>query len=155
MSGKRKMKRAFEMEYKHPVSGEVTISMVPYSSEYQEKYKKMYNKCYHDMREALDIKPYDFIQDYSFFAEGMDEVYLLIEESDLIGSVALKSNEIDNLLVDIKFQGRGYGKQILLWALKHIGAERVILHVAEWNERAINLYKKNGFEITEIIDINP
>lgn len=51
------MKRAFEMEYKHPISGEVTILMVPYSSEYQVKYKKMYNECYHDMREAIDINP--------------------------------------------------------------------------------------------------
>ena len=31
---------------------------------------KMYNECYHEMREALDIEPYDFIQDDSFFQEG-------------------------------------------------------------------------------------
>ena len=148
------MKRAFEMEYKHPISEEVSITMVPYSSCYQEKYKKMYNECYHEMREALAIEPFDFIQDDSFFDEGMDNVYLLVEESNLIGSVALKGEEIDDLIVDKRFQGQGYGRMILLWALKHIGTERIVLHVAEWNERAVNLYKKNGFEITEIIEIH-
>ena len=148
------MRHAFEMEYKHPVSEEVSISMVPYSSEYREKYKKMYNECYHEIREALDIKPYDFIQDDSFFEEGMDTVYLLVEGNELIGSVALKGDEIDDLIVDKRFQGCGYGRKILLWALKHIGSERIVLHVAEWNEKAVNLYKKNGFEVTEIIDIS-
>lgn len=35
---------------------------------------KMYNECYHEMREALDIEPYDFIQDDSFFQEGTDKI---------------------------------------------------------------------------------
>ena len=47
----------------------------------------------------------------------------------------------------------GYGKQILLWALENINLDRIVLHVAEWNQRAINLYKKTGFEITETIEI--
>ena len=34
---------------------------------------------------------------------------------------------------------------MLHWALEHVNAERVILHVAEWNKRAVNLYQKAGF----------
>ena len=62
--------------------------------------------------------------------------------------MALKKDEIDDLIVNRKFQGQGYGKQILLWALEHMKTERVILHVADWNKKAIELYKKTGFEIT-------
>lgn len=139
---------AYEMEYKNPVSEKSAVELIPYSSEYREKYKVMYNECYHEMREALNIKPYDFIQDDSFFDSGMDEVYLLVNGNEIIGSVALKSDEIDDLIVNCKYQGQGYGKQILLWALDHIGSERIILHVADWNKRAIGLYEKTGFVIT-------
>ena len=139
---------AYEMEYKHPVDERSSVELVPYSSAYQEQYRTMYNDCYQEMREALDIQPYDFIQDDSFFEEGMENVYLLLENGEIIGSVALKNDEIDDLIVNRKFQGKGYGRQILLWALEHMNTERVILHVADWNKKAIELYKKTGFEIT-------
>ncbi len=147
------MNCAYEMTYTRPVTEKSDVVLVPYSKEYQEQYKKLYNACYHGMREALGIKPFDFIQDDSFFAQGMENVYLLIEDGELIGSVALKGNEIDDLLVDIGYQGQGIGKQILLWALGNIGAERVILHVAKWNQRAVSLYTKCGFEITKTFEI--
>ncbi len=53
-----------------------------------------------------------------------------------------------------KYQGYGYGKQILLWALEHIGTRQVILHVSAWNEKARIMYEKTGFEITETIEID-
>ena len=147
------MNCAYEMTFTGPVTEKSDVVLVPYSKEYQEQYKKLYNGCYHGMREALGIKPFDFIQDDSFFAQGMENVYLLIEDGELIGSVALKGNEIDDLLVDIGYQGQGIGKQILLWALGNIGAERVILHVDKWNQRAVSLYTKCGFEITKTFEI--
>ena len=55
--------------------------------------------------------------------------------------------KIDDLIVNSKYKGKGYGKQILLWALKNIQNQRPILHVAGWNEKAVALYKNIGFEI--------
>ena len=144
---------ACEMTYTSPVTEKSAVSLVPYSKEYQEQYKKLYNACYHEMREALGIRPYDFIQDDSFFDEGMDQVYILTDGGELIGSVALKGNEIDDLLVNITRQGQGYGRQILLWAIGQMQEKEIILHVAEWNKRAINLYEKTGFEVTETFEI--
>jgi len=144
---------AHKMEYLRPVTERSCVTMVSYDSKYQDQYKRMYNACYHEMREALDIKPYDFIQDDSFFGEGMDNVYLLKENDELVGSVALKGSEIDDLIVAAQFQNKGYGKQILLWALENIRSEKIILHVAQWNRKAISLYEKNGFEITETFEI--
>ncbi len=83
----------------------------------------------------------------------MENVYLLIEDGELIGSVALKGNKIDDLLVKKEYQGRGCGRQILLWALENINSSNIILHVAEWNARAVRLYKSVGFEITKTIEI--
>lgn len=146
------MRIAYKMEYLHPTDERTDIVLVKYSSEYKEEYKRIYNECYHEMRAALDIKPYDFIQDDTFFEEGMDNVYLLLNGSEIIGSVALKNDEIDDLIVSGKYQGLGYGKKLLLWALDNIQAEKVVLHVADWNKKAINLYKKSGFIITETIE---
>ena len=143
----------YEMEYLHPVSEKTSIQMIPYSSEYQEEYKRIYNQCYHEMRQALKIEPVDFIQDDSFFESGMDKVFLLADEEKLIGSVALKGNEIDDLIVNVEYQNQGFGKQIFLWALQNIKTEKIVLHVAEWNKKAVGLYRKNGFEIVKTIKI--
>lgn len=147
------MKLAYEMTCTHKTNERTSVRLLPYESSYQEQYKKLYNTCYHEMREALEIKPYDFIQDDSFFDEGMEDVYILVQNGELIGSVALKGNEIDDLLVDIEYQGKGYGRQILLWALENINSGNILLHVAEWNARAVRLYKSVGFEVTKTIEI--
>ena len=120
---------------------------IPFSPEYKDRYKELYNDYYREMRETLNIKPYDYIQNDSFFDSGLKDVYILINGNDIIGSVALKGEEIDDLIVNSKYQGRGYGRQILLWALENINSKRIILRVAAWNKRAISLYEKNGFEI--------
>ena len=147
------MRLAHKMEYVRPVTEKTGISLAPYDPKYQDQYKRIYNACYHEMREALDIKPYDFIRDDSFFDEGMNNVYLLIENNELIGSVTLKGSEIDDLIVAPEHQNKGYGKQILLWALENIQSDKIILYVAQWNRKAISLYEKNGFEITETFEI--
>ena len=144
---------AHKMEYIRPVTEKAAVMLVPYVPKYQDQYRRMYNECYREMREALDIKPYDFIQDDSFFSNGMNNVYLLVKDEELIGSVALKGSEIDDLIVTPEFQNKGYGKQILLWALENIKSEKIILHVAQWNRKAISLYERNGFEITETFEI--
>ena len=146
------VRKAFKMEYVHPTNERSSIEMVPYSPEYQEKYKRLYNECFHEMREALKIEPVDVIQDDSFFEKEMDVVYLLLDGEEIVGSVALK-DEIDDLIVDKRLQGHGYGRQILLWALEHMDKDPVCLHVSAWNKIAFNLYKKTGFEITETIVI--
>lgn len=33
--------------------------------------------------------------------------------------------------------------------IKTQGYKEIILHVAEWNQKAVNLYFKNGFRITK------
>ncbi len=72
----------------------------------------------------------------------------------LIGSAALKGNEIDDLIVAPEYQGRGIGIEIFLWASEHISNDPVIIHVADWNKRAIQLYKSCGFEITNTFEIS-
>lgn len=85
--------------------------------------------------------------------EKVKDIYLLINQGETIGSIACYGNEIDDLIVNKKFQHKGYGKQLLLWGMQHIRAksnEPITLHVAEWNNEALMLYKKVGFDIVSV-----
>ena len=98
------------------------------------------------MRKTLDIEPYNYLHDYEQIASKVHDIYLLMNENDIIGSVACYGNEIDDLIVN-----KGYGRQLLLWGMNLIRGkndEPILLHVAEWNQDALRLYQNTGFEIT-------
>ena len=105
------------------------------------------------MRKALEIEPYNFLKDDAQICEKTKDIYLLLEAGEIIGSVACCGNEIDDMIVNKKFQRKGYGKQLLLWAMQRIrkrNNEPIVLHVAEWNQNALALYRNVGFEISNI-----
>ncbi len=133
------------------------ISCVPFDEQYLEQYKTMYNAAFRPMREALNIKPYDWYHDSSNILDKAADIYILVTEKELIGSVACYGNEIDDLFVSDSFRHKGYGKQLLIWAMDHIascGYDEMVIHVAEWNRNAFQMYKNTGFEIVKTEDIS-
>ena len=105
------------------------------------------------MRKALDIEPYNWFSDDSAVLEKAKDTYLFIINGELIGAVSCYENEIDDLFVNLSKQGHGYGRQLLLWAIKHIrekNDEPITLHVAEWNQSALKLYNSTGFTIRRV-----
>ena len=143
---------AYEMKFDKDSIEQSSIKCIPFKACYFQEYMKIYNECFYEMRKALDIEPYDFLNDYEQIAEKINDIYLLIEKGELIGSVACYGNEIDDLIVNKKYQNKGYGKQLLLWGMQVIRSkseEPIVLHVAEWNKNALKLYEKIGFEIAK------
>ena len=141
---------AYEMKYDKEFVEQSTIDCILFEHQYFEEYKTIYNECFYDMRKALEIEPYNFLNDYGQIKEKASDIYLLMNDSEIIGSVACYGNEIDDLIVNKKFQKRGYGKQLLLWGMQQIrkkNADPITLHVAEWNRNALRLYKSAGFEV--------
>ena len=142
---------AYEMKYINALVEQSNIVCIPFEKKYFQEYMRIYNECFFEMRKALDIHPYNFLNAYEQIAEKEEDIYLLVDRGELIGSIACYGNEIDDLIVNKKFQHRGYGKQLLLWGMQRIrekSKEPITLHVAEWNENALMLYKKTGFEIS-------
>ena len=141
---------AYEMYWnKHEIPVSV-INCVPFAEAYFEEYKSIYNACFYPMRKALDIEPYNWYSEYSQMADKVDKVFLLLEDGQIFGSVACLGNEIDDLIVRTSEQKKGYGEQLLLWAIHHIRQQNdapITLHVAEWNQGALRLYEKVGFVI--------
>lgn len=144
---------AYEMKYVDNSVEKSDIVCIPFEVEFFQEYMRIYNECFYEMRKALDIQPYNFLNEYNQILEKVKDIYLLLKQGEIIGSVACYGNEIDDLIVNKKFQHKGHGKQLLLWGMQHIrtkNKEPITLHVAEWNNDAIVLYKKVGFEITNI-----
>lgn len=141
---------AYEMKYHKEAVVQNNIMCVPFEARYFQEYMRIYNECFYEMRKSLDIEPYNFLSDYEQIAEKTKDIYLLMNNAEIIGSVACYGNEIDDLIVNKKYQHMGYGKQLLLWGMQHIRSknkESIVLHVAEWNKGALLLYKKIGFEV--------
>lgn len=144
---------AYEMKFQADSIEQSNIKCILFEEQYFQKYMRIYNECFYEMRKTLDIKPYNFLSDYKQIAEKVRDIYLLVEDEEIIGAVACYGNEIDDLIVNPEFQQKGYGRQLLLWGMQCIrkrNNEPIILHVAEWNKDALNLYKKVGFEITAV-----
>lgn len=144
---------AYEMKYVRDDIEKSNILCIPFDKKYFQQYMKIYNDCFYEMRKALDIEPYNFLSDYKQISEKSRGIFLLVGKEEMIGSVACYGNEIDDLIVNKKFQNKGYGKQLLLWGMNHIrqkSDEPILLHVAKWNEKALMLYEKVGFAITNI-----
>ncbi len=141
---------AYEMNYDKASVEQSAVTCIPFEMQYFEQYKSIYNECFYDMRKALEIEPYNFLNDFGQIREKADDIYLLMKDSEIIGSVACYGNEIDDLIVNKKFQKKGYGKQLLLWGMQQIRRKNenpITLHVAEWNQSALRLYKRVGFEV--------
>lgn len=143
----------YEMKYVKAYIEKNNIVCIPFEQTYFQQYMEIYNACFYEMRKALDIEPYNFLSDYRQIREKCKDIFLLISEEEIIGSIACYGNEIDDLIVNKKFQNKGYGKQLLLWGMsriRQISNEPILLHVAKWNEKALRLYEKVGFNITNI-----
>lgn len=126
--------------------------MIPLRAEFDEQYLRIYNECFYEMRKVLDIRPYNVYADVRQLDTKRPHIFLLAEGKVLIGSVSCCGSEIDDLIVNPQYRGRGYGRRLLAWAVAHIREDTdapVTLHVAGQNRIAVRLYLKSGFVITK------
>ncbi|MCL2169794.1 MAG: GNAT family N-acetyltransferase [Defluviitaleaceae bacterium] len=139
-----------EMGYK---GGLVQSALHPalLTREYFERYVELVDACFYKMREELNIRPYG---KHSYSLGSFDELsantYLLTEGGEVVGAVTCNGNDIGNVVVNPKFQGKGHGRKLVEFAISHMqkqGIDDIKLTVADWNVGAIGLYESLGFEI--------
>ena len=123
-----------------------------YRDEDYEQYASLYNEAFAPMRRALGIEPIACCADRETLLRNRQNLYVLEEEGEIRGSVGLFSGEIDDLVVGKEHRRKGYGKNLLSFAVSRLqkdGISPITLHVADWNKPAIQLYLKNGFVLTK------
>ena len=137
----------YEMTYDKREVPECGIECVPFLEGYLDEYKRIYNECFRPMREALDIRPYDWYSEGREVPEDRSGIFLIVEDGELAGSVSIIGNEVDGLFVAEAYHGKGHGRELLLWAMNKIreqNSEAITLHVAKWNSGAAALYESVG-----------
>jgi len=88
-------------------------------------------------------------------ADSMQAVYPILSDAKIVGYLHLQEKNEYNDLVQIyllpEYQGQGIGTTAMRFILSKFGSEKPIhLQVAKYNERAISLYKKYGFQVTDL-----
>lgn len=143
---------AYKMKFSGERVDKSKIECTPFIKKYFDKYKKVYNECFYEMRKDLNVQPYNFLSNYDQIKNKVSDIYLLLDHEEIIGSVACYGNEIDDLIVNKKYQRQGYGRQLLIWAMNHIRQNNdlpITLHVAELNRYAVKMYETLGFTVEE------
>lgn len=143
---------AYEMQYTGKDNLSSDVKLIPFQEKYYPEYVRIYNECFYDMRKALEIEPFNFYSDFEQVKDKMKDIFLLLQDQTILGSVACYENEIDDLIVNMNYQNNGIGQKLLLWAMSNIrihSENPIIIHVAKWNEKALTIYQRNGFMITK------
>ena len=94
-------------------------------------------------------------------AEGDPDIFYRVakdEHGDVVGFVMAtktgepnRSNNLEALYLLQRAQGRGLGAELMSQALGWLGQEKPIkLGVISYNDKAIDFYKKFGFELTGV-----
>ena len=140
------------MQYEGPpVISDLTT--VTFEEKYYEAYRSIYHDCFYEMRKALGLQPFNACDSIEQLLDKKDCMFLLLTQKEIVGSVAIYENEIDDLIVARKFQNQGNGRKLLQFAISFMQKRDIApitLHVAEWNQKAILLYKNTGFVVSEI-----
>ena len=86
------------------------------------------------------------MQEYRNMPELIERTFVY-DDGVVKGFMRVNGEEIEKLFVEMAFQGKGIGSALLDYAITHTEAKRLL--VLEKNERAIRLYERYGFHVTE------
>lgn len=126
------------------------IDVVNYSDEYYNDYRSICCDCFRNLSIATNLDP-DLFYTQEEMNKKKSNVFIMFIDKEMVGSVEIYENIIDHLFVNQKYQNKGYGKKLLLFAINHlqeVGINEITLFVADLNKEAIQLYLNNGFKCT-------
>ncbi|MCR5610328.1 MAG: GNAT family N-acetyltransferase [Clostridiales bacterium] len=148
----------FEMEFRGKDFEKSAIECIPWDGKYFKDYQSIMNEGYFELRKAIGAEPYDCMQGLEELQkEEVPCVYLFVKDGELIGSVGVYGNELDNLIVAKKHRCKGYGRQLMLWGMGKIresSSRPITLSVVEWNKKAKRIYDKLGFVLKDAVSVD-
>ncbi len=78
------------------------------------------------------------------------EIYCLMDRDQAVGFIALSGRKIEMLFLSPEYIGLGLGKRLIGFAVSDLDAN--LIDVNEQNTRALQFYRKAGFEVFERSD---
>ena len=112
-----------------------------YAETWQDSYSALYSESFIKRHTAARQKVYlnNSIKDGK-------RIYMLVKDIP-VGIVSIKDNLIEDLYILPAEQHKGYGTELLLFAIKRCSG-KPYLWVLDNNEKAQSLYRKLGFHMT-------
>lgn len=92
-----------------------------------------------------ELQVVSLVDDYFSKAEILKELYVL-DNGIIRGFIQMNKTEISKLYVDPFFQRKGFGKELMEYAIGKLHAD--VLWVLKKNSRAIAFYQRFGFSLT-------
>ncbi|MCM3587844.1 GNAT family N-acetyltransferase [Mesobacillus maritimus] len=77
----------------------------------------------------------------------MSETYVVSNGEEVVGFLSMVDHYLAAFFIDVKHQGKGYGKALLSFMKEH--RENIQLKVYKKNDHAVHFYLENEFEIIE------
>ncbi len=104
------------------------------------------------------LKQYSNIDEWKVLSIHLDDQRKTTVGFAVIGYFAPDEGWIDDIMIDQKYQGKGYGTQAMQDLIEYLYANYNIDHIYlscfKENINALRLYQKLGFVVTEKKDIN-
>lgn len=90
-----------------------------------------------------------FYNNFDFVKDAIENatVYVYEQESKVIGFVSINQEFIEGIFVDRNYRSKGIGKKLIDYCKKNYNT--LSLNVYCKNKKAIEFYKREGFEICE------
>lgn len=102
---------------------------------------------YNDITNLFD----KYKEDYVISTSNNSKYYAYELNNEYIGFICILDLDTELEIIDVfvlpEYQGNGYGDKLLKYILDNYCNRNFFLEVNVNNEKAINLYKKNGFNV--------
>lgn len=151
--GLKKWYVSHDLCYKGIMQPGSNVEVLPYEEKYYEQYARGMQDSFYEQRRENDFKPYRCFEDEEnrqITLNNTKYIYVVVDSEQVVASVLIKEGQIDDVFVIPSYQGKGYGRMIMQFAInKAINecAQKIKLNAVEWNTRAVSLYKSLGFEV--------
>ena len=88
-------------------------------------------------------------EDREFFRQNIlsSSIIYVLRKEKIYGFICMKKNQIEHLYIDSNIFSKGHGTSLLDYVKQKY--DSLSLWVFQQNERAVNFYKKNGFEVVD------
>lgn len=126
-----------------------------YNAEYADELLYFLGNCLPESGRKLDLNGKH--KSYLNVSRNFEAFWIMLDGKEVIGTAALKKMdehccELKSLYLYKRFQGRGFGRNLLETVIaeaKRTGYREMYLDTLSSSTRAITLYEKAGFVITE------
>lgn len=131
------------------------VKLVTYEKQYKQRVFDFTDKCFTELGKKFEPEGRHYF--YKDIAGQFEAFYCLVDQGDVVGTVALK--KIDDKTAELKalylhrdYRGKGLGSLLMSVSVNEArsrGFKRIMLDSMMKYEDALRLYEKFGFEKTD------